>query len=60
MSLKWMQLIKRKAKKEFLRVYSERLGSLVDFFYGFDVKNSELKNDIQRVTDSKKIKLGDL
>lgn len=30
------------------------------FFYGFDVKNSELKNDIQRVIDSKEIKLGDL
>jgi len=59
MSLKWMQ-IKRKAKKEFLKVYSERLGSLVGFFYGFDVKNSELKNDIQRVIDSKEIKLGDL
>jgi len=30
-----MQLIKRKAKMEFLRVYSERLGSLVDFFLWF-------------------------
>lgn len=52
--------IKRKAKEEFFRVYSERLRSLVGFFDGFDVKASDLKNDIQRAIDSKEIKLGDL
>ncbi|KAJ6292525.1 hypothetical protein OIU78_024662 [Salix suchowensis] len=52
--------IKRKAKEEFFRVYSERLRSLVGFFDGFDVEASDLKNDIQRAIDSKEIKLGDL
>ncbi|KAJ6416579.1 hypothetical protein OIU84_002440 [Salix udensis] len=52
--------IKRKAKEDFFRVYSERLRSLVGFFDGFDVEASDLKNDIQRAIDSKEIKLGDL
>ncbi|WCJ27007.1 hypothetical protein M5689_008783 [Euphorbia peplus] len=51
---------KKRVKEETLKVYSERLRSLVDFFDGFDVKVSDLKSDIQRAIDSKEIELVDL
>ncbi|XVF27659.1 hypothetical protein REPUB_Repub14bG0127600 [Reevesia pubescens] len=51
---------KRRSKEEILRVYSEKLRNLVDFFDGFDVKVNNLKNNIQRAIDSNKISVGDL
>ncbi|XWS18372.1 hypothetical protein CRYUN_Cryun32bG0037800 [Craigia yunnanensis] len=55
-----LSLNKRRSKEEFLRVYSEKLRNLVDFFDGFDVKVNNLKNSIQRAIDSNRITIGDL
>ncbi|KAB2078067.1 hypothetical protein ES319_A06G136000v1 [Gossypium barbadense] len=51
---------KRRSKEESSRVYSEKLRSLVDFFYGFDIKINNLKNNIQRAIDSNRINVADL
>ena len=53
-------LNKRRSKEELLRVYSEKLRNLVDFFDGFDVKVNNLKNNIQRAINSNRITIGDL
>ncbi|XWS12670.1 hypothetical protein CRYUN_Cryun37aG0110200 [Craigia yunnanensis] len=55
-----LSLNKRRTKEEFLRVYSEKLRNLVDFFDGFDVKINNLKNNIQRAIDSNRITIGGL
>ncbi|KDP20948.1 hypothetical protein JCGZ_21419 [Jatropha curcas] len=51
---------KKRAKEEIIRVYSERLKSLVGFFDGFDVKVNDLKNAIQRAVHTEEIELVDL
>ncbi|KAL5841676.1 hypothetical protein ACOSQ3_012279 [Xanthoceras sorbifolium] len=51
---------KRRSKEDIFRVYSEKLKSLVDFFYGFDGRVSKLKSDIQRAIDSNKVTVSDL
>ncbi|KAK8675435.1 hypothetical protein V6N13_033501 [Hibiscus sabdariffa] len=51
---------KRRSKEEISGVYSEKLRNLVDFFDGFDVKVTNLKNNIQKAIDSNRINVADL
>lgn len=51
---------KTRTKDEFLRVYAEKLKSLVEIFDGFDVKISDLKNDIKNCIEYERVDLGDL
>ncbi|KMT04274.1 hypothetical protein BVRB_8g183500 [Beta vulgaris subsp. vulgaris] len=61
-SHKWLSLngVKSRVKDDSFRIYAEKLNSLIEIFDGFDVKLSDLKDDMKRVIENERVDFSDL